>query len=336
LLEIIFKDVGQGDSIFLSWPNDAGKTSYGIIDSHIYQSRNPILEELQVRNVQNLDFIIVSHMHKDHYSGVHEILEFCIMKGIVIEKFYHTFKAEYLKIMNDQINDSFTKAIFEKFWLSYQLAIDNGIIKDPDGVTHNTMPILLFKNVNLSFKSPNGLDERKLVTQQALYESKKMKAQPNINLVATIIEVSNQTKSILLTSDAEKHSFKRIEGKLSSTFELVQVPHHGSEKNHYPDFWRSIKKQNTCHSVFSVGSNDGDKLPKKNVVEFFDSTGFYNCSTNTVYGISEHYNLPPSISIGISRRNKLLNMVSKLKNASVAATHTSSRFHGDKLFKISM
>ena len=68
-LEIYFLDVGQGDAIILHQPGhctsliDAGPPIHG------YR----VTEKLQELNVQELDFIIITHPHLDHYGGLFDL-----------------------------------------------------------------------------------------------------------------------------------------------------------------------------------------------------------------------------------------------------------------------
>ncbi|MCY7362979.1 MAG: hypothetical protein LH629_13085, partial [Ignavibacteria bacterium] len=62
MITVLFKNVGQGDSILVEWLNGSQK-HFGIIDCNLYESRNPLLEELANRNIEFIDFIILSHLH---------------------------------------------------------------------------------------------------------------------------------------------------------------------------------------------------------------------------------------------------------------------------------
>ena len=74
-LSVTMLDVGQGDSIFLKAPDgttclyDGGSTSVSKVGSY------RILPFLKSEGVRELDYILISHMDKDHISGIQELLE---------------------------------------------------------------------------------------------------------------------------------------------------------------------------------------------------------------------------------------------------------------------
>ena len=73
--EITFLDVGQGDGIYIS----AGDGTTYFIDggsSNVDEvGKNRILPFLKSKGVKSIDYWFVSHMDKDHVSGLYEILE---------------------------------------------------------------------------------------------------------------------------------------------------------------------------------------------------------------------------------------------------------------------
>ena len=89
-MELTFKDVGQGDSIFIKW-EDKDCLKVGIVDCNKYCGKNPILEELKsITKKFLIEFVVISHGHTDHYSGVFELLEYCQNQSIEIKNFTST------------------------------------------------------------------------------------------------------------------------------------------------------------------------------------------------------------------------------------------------------
>lgn len=74
-LSVTMLDVGQGDSVFLKAGDgttclyDGGSTSASKVGSY------RILPFLKSEGVSGLDYILISHMDKDHISGIQELLE---------------------------------------------------------------------------------------------------------------------------------------------------------------------------------------------------------------------------------------------------------------------
>lgn len=336
MINITFKNVGQGDSILLEWQNN-GVSHYGIIDCNTYGNTNPLLDEIISRKVTNLDFIILSHLHYDHYSGLPGILRHCIDSNIQIELFLHTFTTDFTKILTLMFMNQKVQKDTDTLLETIKEARKKKIIKDFDNVSHNFRLITLYPFVHLKFLAPIGDDYVNLSRQRAAYESGKSTTIPDINSLSTIIEFTNSINSFILTSDATKKTFKRISGVIKNQVLLVQVPHHGSIYNIHERFWQLLSKENLCSSVFSVGDIPKDKLPNKEVVEFFESNGYFNTSTNLVYGLAEHYGTPitPLTAKAIATRS-FLSAFSKSRGLSSPSFVMPPRFFGDKSFSIAL
>jgi beta-lactamase superfamily II metal-dependent hydrolase len=134
---------------------------------------------------------------------------------------------------------------------------------------------------------------------------------------------------VLLTSDAVKAVFKLLNNKIEQEAILVQVPHHGSIANHFPDFWSNLRKTKKCPSVFSIGDEPKDRLPNKDTVAFFDKNNFTVHATNEVYGISEYFK---GASSSMQKPNRgIMNTFSKPKGG-YKFTGTPSSHNGDQKF----
>lgn len=75
MFEITMLDVGQGDGIFLKSPGgttflvDGGSSSVSSVGTY------RILPFLKSKGYRKIDYVLISHMDKDHISGIMEITE---------------------------------------------------------------------------------------------------------------------------------------------------------------------------------------------------------------------------------------------------------------------
>src|SRR5207237_3757958 len=111
-------------------------------------------------------------------------------------------------------------------------------------------------------------------------------------LLSTILKLRIEDNYFLFTSDGEKFSFERIlaEGvhKLERfSIRGCQMPHHGSENNHFPAFWKSLVANKDKDAVVSAGSHKGYSHPDFIVVEFFHKSGYNIHATNIINGMKE-------------------------------------------------
>jgi beta-lactamase superfamily II metal-dependent hydrolase len=332
LINVIFKNVGQGDSILIEWNSD-NNFHFGIIDCNLYENQNPLLDEIIERDIKEIDFIILSHLHYDHYSGIPDLLQHCITKSIKIKYFLHTFTSDFTRILNLLFFSNKQQEITLKLLQNIEIALKKNLIDTFDNVTINFKSVALSSTIQLSFLAPLGEDYMKLSRQRSHYENKRTTTIPDLNSMSTVICIKNENEKILLTSDATKKTFKRLTKLIDEkVVKLVQVPHHGSNKNLHDLYWTQIKKQKDCPSVYSVGDIKKDKLPNLEVVEFFEKNGFFNTSTNLVYGLLEYYGGSTKTNTGLSLS---LSSFSR-KKTTVTSSKPSDRFNGDQKFTINL
>ncbi len=103
-LTIHFLDVGQGDSIFIQFPN--GETA--LIDGGTRKSSEKVVKYLKELNIHKIDYLIATHPHEDHIGGLPEVIRnFEIGKvympnktanTVIFEELLREIKAKGLKI----------------------------------------------------------------------------------------------------------------------------------------------------------------------------------------------------------------------------------------------
>jgi len=324
LLNITFYNVGQGDAILIDWQyQDSRKV--GIIDCNKFKESNKIVEFLSKNSVNSIEFIVLSHFHYDHYSGMSEIFNYCSDNKIKINYFLYTFTSQVLDIYDQIFYSKKEENEIDKFIQSFELLDINHIIT----VDCYTKAITLSNEISLSFFAPDGkayLDISKKISRKT---HGIVSTKADINRLATIIKIGNNRNVILLTSDAVKSSFRKIRSKIIDEVLLVQIPHHGSFENIDEKFWNSLKFTKKCPAVISVGDEPKDKLPDKETIEFFDALEFKIFSTNQVYGINEYFNLPVEEKSDIS---SCLDLFSTKVNVVYSKTSSETQFIGDKSF----
>lgn len=315
MFKIIFKNVGQGDTIILEWGTKKN-IKVGFIDCYSKNPAfNPIIEYLKKNKISEIKFIILSHPHTDHFYGLIEVLDYCEKKNIYIEYFIHT--AHYhTDFLNAQLRNRINLNHFAESFLylnsdqNYLKKLYKKIVEFHDKsilelfVADNLSEIPISKNISLKFLSPSTMGEIRKYFKNTfeLGPDNKVTAKVsserenniNANLFSSVIQISSNKWHVLLTSDATKYSFRRIIKnkhfiKLSnSKLNICQIPHHGSVTNHDSSFWLSIIAQNTTSSFISVGDRYGH--PDCSVIEFFANKTKQIHSTNYVGGFKDYFN----------------------------------------------
>lgn len=76
MVDITFKYVGNGDSIIIEYlVNDSKKI--GVIDVCTNAGNNAVLSHIKKEQYSKIEFLIISHFHHDHCSGLKALLKYC-------------------------------------------------------------------------------------------------------------------------------------------------------------------------------------------------------------------------------------------------------------------
>ena len=318
-MQITFKDVGQGDSIIIEWEY-LGINKVGIIDCKKKGKLNPVVNHLMDKSYSEIEFIILSHPHSDHYSGFAELLDFIEDRSIVVNKFSNTLKEigsqywKWFEVSYDetrQLEDIIRKANYLR---------ERNLIKKFVPVFED-WSIPLSDDIIIRVISPSH--EEIQWFQKAVQldpEKNKKQASKAANFLSTVIYIEKNKLNILLTSDAELETFKRIhdEEKLRNlSFTLCQAPHHGSFNNYHIDFWDNLNVAEKRDAVFSAGLNEQYKHPHIQTIEGFIKNGYSIHPTNIVNGMLQYVE-------ELNKKSLVLDTISEIDETSIIA--------GDKVF----
>lgn len=286
-MTLTFKDVGQGDSLLIEWV-DKEKEKVGIIDCKKKGRQNPVLDHLINKKYTEIEFIILSHPHSDHFSGFEELLAYAEKENIIIHRFGHTIREigeeyfEWFEAGNTekrqlariikQANALNDKGVLKKFVLpteDWHLEITNEIVLHSFSPSHDE--IKKFQNaVKLNSKA------------------NKKAASKAANYLSTVFHLRVGDTHLLLTSDAERETFDRLhsENRMNDKpIKLGQAPHHGSSNNYSANFWNNLETHKDKLAIFSAGVNDQCHHPHLEVIQSFRKNGYGIRATNIVNGM---------------------------------------------------
>lgn len=82
-----FLDVGQGDSIYLSYKNKYIQIDTGGSRSFFYNPGEEItVKAIEKRGIKKVDYLIISHFDYDHIGGVYKLIENNLVDSIIINR----------------------------------------------------------------------------------------------------------------------------------------------------------------------------------------------------------------------------------------------------------
>lgn len=337
-LNITFKNVGQGDTIFLDWEN-GGNKKFALIDCNLVDGDiHPIIEHIESENDRNgikeFEFMVMSHPHSDHFSGFPSLFDYCQKKAIKINTFYHTaafdplwlkrlFKRDIKKEFNQIVTSSVNRRVHKKLLQKLYRQLDEQNKISPNGFIEEVFtididyPIQLNDEIDLVFRSPYQRREiEKYITStfevdaKEQFREKKMENNPQANYLSSLIQISHRAGwQVLLCSDVTGETLNKILDNPRDLRKITQkkllaaqIPHHGSIHNHVESFWQQFTDLEKTDIIISVGERY--KHPNVKVVNFFKEKCKTIHATNFVGGYREAFS-PAPLSEEERRRNAL-------------------------------
>ncbi len=218
-LEIVFLDVGQGDSIFAR--TISGKTL--LIDGGGYNSMldlttnkgdSVVIPFLLDYGVQKIDLMISTHSDSDHMQGLMSVLRDVVVQDILLPANYET-----------QSYDEFVKLAKEK-----NVRINKGGIGDVIQIDNDT-------KINVEFPC----------NENEFYST-------NENNKSLVFKLIYKSFSTLFTGDAEIDAENFLIAKgIDLKSDILKVSHHGSISSSQDSF---IEAVNPKVAIISVGKNN--------------------------------------------------------------------------------
>lgn len=217
-IDIVFLDVGQGDSSLIT----TSKGKRILIDGggspakgeYYYDIGSKItMPALLKLGVWKIDTIIVSHIHEDHLEGLIKILESFKVEKVILPK--TPFASEVSKRFIDLCGEKEVNVYYAK-----------------EGDR-----LFLDKYTKLDFLFPENI------------LLKGTKSDENNN--SLVGKLTYKNFSVLFTGDIEKEAERLLLGK-SINADVIKIPHHGSKTSSSLDF---INEVSPDISIISVGKN---------------------------------------------------------------------------------
>lgn len=189
---VVFADVGQGDCSIVALPKNKGIMFDFGSNSDIYYSLNDIKSTLINLNISKLSAVFVSHFHKDHISGITELVEEGLVKKVFVPLYYDTDDEESI------FNRRQLLAVCQKTGTP-MIKIDSG-----DKI---------------------ALDDALLTV---ILPTKDMKLEAND--MSAVIKMSYGEIDFLFTGDISKQGIKELYNE-DIDCDVLKTPHHGSKNS---------------------------------------------------------------------------------------------------------
>jgi len=280
-MTVTFKNVGQGDCIVIEWVDD-GEPHVGIVDCHAPGCRNAAVDHLRSQSYPSVEFVVMSHPHYDHYSGLEQVLQYCEAQKLPVKRFLHTARHARAYLQTVVAPGERKDSLHDLLGSVHRLK-EKGVIKAYGSVEDTTKSIDLTDDIHLTVLSPSEQEYEEYLKTLYSDDLDEM-ASPDANWIATLLQIETNDWFALLTSDVVTETLRRVGirvmKKESRKLRLGQVPHHGSENGHYKEFWkRKSYDKGATPLVLSVGIPNSHGHPSRQVLRDLSSLGYQIRST---------------------------------------------------------
>ena len=212
-LEIVFWDVQHGSATYIKTPNethivqDLGTGSYGMDNKEF----SPLLHLKNKWGVNQLDYVIITHPHKDH---IDDIMNFDELKPCVLHRPKHLTKNDIMKKVREE-----DKYLFEKY-----LEINQRYTEEVSPDRNPTLP------------ENNGGVEIQVFYPKSCSTS-------NLNNHSGVTVLSYADIKVILPGDNEPPSWKELLERddfknAIKNADILLAPHHGRESGYYSELFK--------------------------------------------------------------------------------------------------
>ncbi len=198
-LALYFLSVGNGHSTYIEFPNGQN----ALVDINAYSGKHNPVQVLKSANIRSLDYLIISHPHRDHISGLTELTDSIAIQGFIWSPVY--FKP-------DPVYDDWERyeAIKARLRFSAKTIFEHTI----GGTPFNG---ILYGGVNVNYFLPyytllNDTD--------------------NVNDKSLIILLTYGKSKILLCGDTEETGWQKIPNNKIKDVTLLLASHHGNKSGY--------------------------------------------------------------------------------------------------------
>ncbi|MDP2366434.1 MAG: hypothetical protein Q8M94_21995, partial [Ignavibacteria bacterium] len=256
-------NVGHGDSLIIEINNSA-KNYYIVIDCHNpnKNGESPTLTFLKQKEINELDFVFLTHADRDHFSGMYQLLDYFSKDGRKIGDFViPTLDYRYTNPITSrrkevEINKlySLIAELAELDKLTIRQAGFNTIYVEENGIK-----IISLTPFDKNFNQYVRQARKRSIAMSA----GKKPSSVDSNLISIILLIQFNTSKSLLCSDA---TVNMIEGSLKKwignakeerrdiKFNFIKVSHHGSKYNHSTTLFKEFTQQNYSNAAISCGA----------------------------------------------------------------------------------
>ncbi len=271
---------------------------FGVVDCFSFKPKkgkscNPTLEYLQKNAIKELSFLCWTHPHRDHSSGMAELMRefkgkinsFWRFDGLSLTYLFANYR-KYLErnknnvesIKKEKHRSKYLKEAYSEY-LDYLNECKSNKEKIKK-VSFGKESLFIDKENDIKIIGVSPVDwfvenyEKDLLRDAQERKCGNILQLQSHNRVSAALMVHYGKARILLGADTENETWKVIDdddttGICKHPVHFVKVPHHGSENAIYAPLWQKWSLNNEPYTVITSHKNSRKILPQESAIKKF-------------------------------------------------------------------
>jgi competence protein ComEC len=254
-LHIVFCDVGQGDAIYIRFPDGRD----GLIDGGPINRVLRCIGKHMAFWDRTIEFVVLTHPHEDHFKGIIEVLKRYKVETIIVPVVENAESLFYADLVKQIISE---KALVKNLYQGNKVEFT---FKESRAGNHNS---IVFTSLwpTKDWVADNTISPLTdgVMTVKTTYK--------DLNDFSQVFQLSYGQFDVLFTGDAEKDTLQSLVDKdfiPQNTIEIIKVPHQGNKNALSEKLVSYIRPQ---LGVVMVGKNSYGH-PDKQTINMLESEG---------------------------------------------------------------
>lgn len=298
VLNIHLFNVHHGDSIVVEYIDDRSIKSYIVIDSNVIKKDglllNPAYNFLKKLNVSEINTLILSHLHSDHYTGIEmffkdfKILKFIIPPFLSLKTDLFEKQLSALKINIKNITEYTSDQFINRKLLSFThllkfIKMNKSIIEEGIG-PENSLRIPNIQNVIGKIYLPFPKIKGKIF-QMIFNGDFDFDLCPDMNDISIAFEIEINGTKVLFSGDStlsqwNEHKHKMLRDGLTNLgMTIIKAPHHGSKNNNTIELYEYLFHPSVNNRYLLISAN-GISHPHIELFKIIDKLKIIPACTN--------------------------------------------------------